>query len=61
MNHPTHYGVLDKKIIVGIVQGDMVQEPFNWEKVFEKRLTVFLVDLEKAKRLREIQKTKERE
>ena len=61
MNHPTHYGVLEKKTIVGIVRGDMIQESFNWEKVFEKRLTVFLVDLEKAKRLREIQKTKERE
>lgn len=55
------YGVLQKKTLLGIVRGDIFQEPFDWNKVLEKGLTVFLVDLEKAKKLREIQNLKLKE
>jgi len=59
MSYSRYYGILQKKRLVGIVQGNIFQEPFNWEKVFEKALTIFLVDLEKAKLLREIQKRRD--
>jgi hypothetical protein len=59
VKHPKNYGILKKKNLVGIVQGDIFQEPFNWDKVLEKGLTIFLVDLEKAKQLREIQKRRD--